>query len=78
MRKKAVSTRHFLSALRKLGFIETRPPKGSHMLLQHPDSGLVVTVPTSRSEIPPAMQSGIERQMENFRIITREKFEAML
>jgi predicted RNA binding protein YcfA (HicA-like mRNA interferase family) len=78
LRKKGVSTRDFLRALQKLGFVETRPPEGSHMLLRHPDSGLLVTVPTSRSEIPLAMRYGIERQMENFRIITREKFEGML
>ena len=78
MRRKNVSTRDFLRALQKLGFVEARPPNGSHMLLQHPNSGLVVTVPTSRSEIPPAMLYGIERQMENFRIITKEKFEGML
>jgi predicted RNA binding protein YcfA (HicA-like mRNA interferase family) len=48
------------------------------MLLRHPVSGLVVSVPTSRSEIPPIILKGIERQMENFRIVTREKFEDML
>ena len=78
MRRKSVSARDFLGALLKLGFVEKRPSKGSHMLLQHSDSGLVVTIPTSRSEIPPTILYAIERQMENFRIITREKFEEML
>lgn len=77
MRKKAVSTKDILRVMRKLGFVD-RTSKGSHLVLQHLASGLVVAIPVSRSEVPLAILNGIERQMENFQIITREKFEDMI
>ena len=76
--RKSVSTKDLLKALQKVGFAQTRLSKGSHVLLRHQDSGLVVTVPTSRSDVPPVIFFAIERQMENFGVITKEKFENML
>jgi predicted RNA binding protein YcfA (HicA-like mRNA interferase family) len=63
--------------MHRLGFIEKRAG-GSHLIMHHPESGLTVTIPLSRREVPPAILQGIARQMENFNVISRERLQKML
>jgi predicted RNA binding protein YcfA (HicA-like mRNA interferase family) len=77
MRSGAVRKDRVLRAMRQLGFMETRRT-GQHLILRHAETGLIVVIPLSRDEVPLVVLRGIERQMENYNIITRDRFRQML
>ena len=76
MARKTVKTRHLMKVLKQLGFMASR--SGSHMIFRHSDTGLVVTVPGSRKEIPEIYLRSIMKQMQNYDIISEEKLKEIL
>jgi predicted RNA binding protein YcfA (HicA-like mRNA interferase family) len=78
MHKGPVKTKDLLRIMHRLDFVETKHGPGNHMRMQHPRTGLMLFIPLSRKEVPPVMLRGIQKQLENFNIISEEKFEEML
>jgi predicted RNA binding protein YcfA (HicA-like mRNA interferase family) len=74
--KGSIKLRDFMRVLRRLGFEEVRT--GAHVIMRHSGTGLLVSVPKSRKEVPPVIAQGIMRQVENYSIVSREEFAEML
>ncbi len=48
-----VAGRNVLAALKRNGWVESRPARGAHFYPQHPNRGSLVTVPVHGTEILP-------------------------
>ena len=68
----ATSTREMLEALRGIGFVEASR-HGSHLMLRHQKTGLLVTLPTDRAYVPLVYMRAILQQLINYRIETPEE-----
>lgn len=74
---KRLSTREFVNALRAMGFVE-KAKAGSHLMLRHHRTGLLVTLPTDRAFVPIVHIRAITEQLRNYRITTPEEFRRVL
>jgi predicted RNA binding protein YcfA (HicA-like mRNA interferase family) len=77
MHKKPVKTKRLIRVLQQLGFAIARR-NGSHTIFKNKDTGLVVTVPEDRDEIPLVFLRSIERQIGNFNIASDEQLQKLL
>jgi predicted RNA binding protein YcfA (HicA-like mRNA interferase family) len=77
MHKKPVKTKRLIRVLQQLGFAIARR-NGSHAIFRNKDTGLVVTVPEDRDEIPLVFLLSIERQIGNFNIASDEQLQRLL
>jgi predicted RNA binding protein YcfA (HicA-like mRNA interferase family) len=77
MSNKPVKTRRVIKVLERLGFVIARR-NGSHTIFRNKDTGLIVTVPENRDEIPLVMLRAIERQIGNFNIASDEQLQKLL
>jgi predicted RNA binding protein YcfA (HicA-like mRNA interferase family) len=77
MPSKQVTVRELHEALKKLGFRESAK-RHEHLLLQHPKSGLVLSLPTSERYVRLVVIRAIERSLENFKIVAPKGFQKML
>ena len=77
MPRKPIKTKHFIKVLGQLGFVATRT-KGSHTVFRHKDTGLLITIPSARSEIPLVYLRSIERQISNFNIVSDDRLQKLL
>lgn len=75
--RKVARTRDMLKVLHDLGFSEVLL-RGSHIALQHAETGLVVSLPAGRNEVPIAITMSIVRQLENYGIASRQEFQQFL
>jgi predicted RNA binding protein YcfA (HicA-like mRNA interferase family) len=76
-RRTVLSTRELLVALKSIGFVEKKRVS-SHLIVQHPDTGLILTLPTSVKHVPLVHLSAIRRQLLNYRIEVPKQVRAML
>ena len=65
MPRTAVSAQELTTLMKKFGFAENR--RGSHTIMKHDKTGLVVTLPSTR-EIPKVYLRDIGSQLRNFKI----------
>ncbi len=72
-----IGLRRLTQVLEGLGFQQVQRA-GSHHIYKHMDSGLVVTLPGDRSEVPKGIAMAIIRQIENYDISSREAVLAKL
>jgi len=77
VRRKPLKTKHLIKVLEQLGFAAARRT-GSHTVFRHGGTGLIITIPENRDEIPLVYLRSIERQIGNFNIISDEKLQKML
>jgi len=77
MHKKPVKTKRLIRVLEQLGFAVARR-NGSHTIFRNKDTGLVVTVPEDRDEIPLVFLRSIERQIGNFNIASDDQLQKLL
>lgn len=77
MSRKSLKTKHIVEVLQQLGFVIAMR-KGSHAVFRHEGTGLVITIPVARDEIPLVYLRAIERQIDNFNIIPGDKLHQLL
>jgi len=77
MLRKPIKTKDLIKILKKFGFVGKRTKHG-HTIFAHAKTGLVVTLPTNRTEVPSVYLRSIERQIGNFNIASDHEFERML
>jgi predicted RNA binding protein YcfA (HicA-like mRNA interferase family) len=65
-----------VSALNKTGFQARQ--KGTHGIFFHPETGLIVTLPLSKKDVPPVYLNAILKQIEYRGLMTEERFLEML
>ena len=73
---KKVKLRHLEKVLRQYGFAERT--RGNHYLFRHPETGLVLTVPTHEETVRPIYVATIARQLANTGIATTASFNSRL
>jgi predicted RNA binding protein YcfA (HicA-like mRNA interferase family) len=64
---RGISVRDLVEKLRSLGFVN-QTKSGSHLVLRHSRSGLLLTVPTDRPFVPLVHVRAIQEQLRNYRI----------
>jgi predicted RNA binding protein YcfA (HicA-like mRNA interferase family) len=77
MPSKQVSVRELSQVLRQLGFVE-KARRGSHLLLQHPDKHVLLSLPTGERYVRIVILRSIEKSLENFKVVGRSQFRKML
>jgi predicted RNA binding protein YcfA (HicA-like mRNA interferase family) len=77
MPSKQVSVREISEVLHELGFVK-RARRGSHLLLQHPDRGVMLSLPTAERYVRLVVLRGIERSLESAHLVGRKDFRKRL
>jgi predicted RNA binding protein YcfA (HicA-like mRNA interferase family) len=62
-----------MRVMERLGFDRVRR-SGDHLILQHSKTGLVVTLPEARAEVPAVVAQAIMTQVDNYDITSRDEF----
>ena len=70
-----ISTRNLVNAMRAVGFVD-KSRYGSHLVLRHQSTGLLLTIPTDRSFVPVVHIQAIKQQLRNYRIEVPHLFDA--
>jgi predicted RNA binding protein YcfA (HicA-like mRNA interferase family) len=77
MPSKQVSVREMSHVLHQLGFVE-RARRGAHVLLQHPDKGVMINLPTGERYVRLIILRSIEKSLENYHVVNRHEFRKRL
>ena len=77
MPRKPAKTRNLIRALQQMGFVASGR-RGTHAIFRHAGTGLVITLPTNRDEIPLVYLRSIERQIGNFDIVSDDELQKLL
>lgn len=77
MHRKPVKTKRLVGVLQQLGF-GIAMKNGGHTIFRNKETGLVVTVPEDRDEIPLVFLRSIERQIGNFNLASDERLQKLL
>ena len=77
MASKPVKLKKLLRVLSRLG-IEASRGTGSHVRLFHPGTGFVLFIHDVRGEVPGLVIRGLEKQLDNFNIVSAEEFQKMV
>jgi predicted RNA binding protein YcfA (HicA-like mRNA interferase family) len=77
MNRKPVKAKHLVKVLEQLGFVSTGTA-GNHSIFRHRGTGLVITIPVRRGEIPSVYLRAIERQIGNFNIVPEDRLQKLL
>ncbi len=78
MSRNAVATLDMINFLERIGFVQLRAGKGRHAVYRHEATGLLVTLPTGDKDLRPIFTRAIQKQLDNFNIVSEEKFDKML
>ncbi len=78
MPRKAIAALDLINFIERMGFVRLRAGKGGHALFRHQATGLLVTLPAEAKELRPVFVRAIQKQLDNFNIVSEEKFEKML
>jgi hypothetical protein len=73
---KAVTFGQLRDTLNGLGFVAD--PGGGHVIFRHPETGLVLSVPSAEAKVRPIYVITAARQIANFGIAAESAFEARL
>ena len=77
MPSKQVSVREMNAVLHRLGF-EEKARRGSHLLLQHREKNMLLTLPTGERYVRLVILRSIENSLENYHIVDKRGFRKML
>jgi predicted RNA binding protein YcfA (HicA-like mRNA interferase family) len=77
MPSKQVSASEMFKVLKELGFRESAR-RGDHLLLQHPQAGVILSLPTGERYIRLVVIRAIERSLENHKLVSRDDFRRRL
>jgi predicted RNA binding protein YcfA (HicA-like mRNA interferase family) len=76
MCKRQIKLKKLISILKSLGFNEHR--HGSHGIFKHFKTGLIVTLPMNRKDVPVVYQKAILRRLVDCEMITENDFWRLL
>ena len=72
MHKKQIKLRRLVAALKTLGFVERR--MGSHGIFKQPETGLIITLPMARKDVPVVYLKAVLKQIVNRGIVSEDDF----
>jgi predicted RNA binding protein YcfA (HicA-like mRNA interferase family) len=76
MPKKQIKLKRLVTALKTLGFIERR--MGSHAIFNHQETGLIVSLPMGRKDVPVVYLKSVFKQIVDRGIISEDDFWELL
>jgi predicted RNA binding protein YcfA (HicA-like mRNA interferase family) len=77
MPSKQVSVREMNEMLSQLGFVRTER-RGSHLLFQHPNTGVMIGLPTSERYVRLVILKSIEQSLERHGLLNKKNFRKRL
>lgn len=77
MSNKVLTASKIARILEQLGFTEVRGA-GSHLVLKHPSTGLMLSIPQTGGKLSPVHLRTVESQLLNFHIVSEQKWNQML